>query len=177
MEVYMNTTCLPEERAQDLVSKMSLDEKMAQIAGMITGPVLTEEAAEKFRINCPHGIGQISGLTMGQFRDVKDARKMLRILQKVVMEQSEHHIPAIFHMEGLCGPMLVGATSFPSGIGRGASFDPELEELIGEIKKSSVDWTSRKPGKSLFWRLQYDGRCGDGDCGSEQSGRTCLREK
>ena len=49
------------------------------------------------------------------------------------MENSEHHIPAIFHMEGLCGPFIQDSTSFPAGIGRGAGFDPEVEEKIAEI--------------------------------------------
>ena len=54
-------------------------------------------------------------------------------VQEIVMENSEHHIPAIFHMEGLCGPFIQDSTSFPAGIGRGAGFDPELEEKIAEI--------------------------------------------
>ena len=49
------------------------------------------------------------------------------------MRQSPHHIPAAFHMEGLCGAYLQGAASFPAGIGRGSSFDPELEEEIARI--------------------------------------------
>ena len=51
----------------------------------------------------------------------------------MIMENSEHHIPAIFHMEGLCGAFIQGAVSFPSGIGRASSWDPELEEKVGEI--------------------------------------------
>lgn len=58
---------------------------------------------------------------------------MQRKVQQIVMENSEHHIPAIFHMEGLCGPFIQDSTSFPSGIGRGSSFDPKLEEQIAEI--------------------------------------------
>ena len=70
---------------------------------------------------------------MGGLHAVKDARKMQRILQTMVMEQSEHHIPAVFHLEGLSGAWVAGGMSFPSGIGRGASFDPELEEKVGAI--------------------------------------------
>lgn len=36
-------------------------------------------------------------------------------------------------MEGLCGPFIQDSTSFPAGIGRGAGFDPEVEEKIAEI--------------------------------------------
>lgn len=133
MEVYENYLYSAEERAEDLLGKLSLDEKMAQIVGIICMPIKEEKDAEFLKKMCPNGVGQVSGLVMGRFHDVKAASKMQRIMQKKIMEQSEHHIPAIFHMEGLCGAMLQGGMSFPSGIGRGASFDPKLEEEIGAI--------------------------------------------
>ncbi|RHP34337.1 glycoside hydrolase family 3 N-terminal domain-containing protein [Lachnotalea sp. AF33-28] len=133
MELYKDCSYSPEERADDLLNRLSLDEKMAQIAGLICRPVLTKEEAEPLRRMFPHGAGQVSALVMGGLHAVKDARKMQRILQTMVMEQSEHHIPAVFHLEGLSGAWVAGGMSFPSGIGRGASFDPELEEKVGAI--------------------------------------------
>ena len=56
-----------------------------------------------------------------------------RKVQRIVMENSPHRIPAIFHMEGLCGAFIQDSTSFPSGIGRGAGWNPKLEEKIAEI--------------------------------------------
>ncbi len=49
------------------------------------------------------------------------------------MENSPHHVPAVFHMEGLCGPFIQNSVSLPSGIARGSSWDPELEESLGKI--------------------------------------------
>ena len=49
------------------------------------------------------------------------------------MDNSPHRIPAIFHMEGICGPFIQEAVSLPSGMARGAGFHPELEEEIGGI--------------------------------------------
>ena len=49
------------------------------------------------------------------------------------MAASPHHIPAVFHMEGLCGAFIQDTTPFPSGVNRGASFDPDLEQQLGEI--------------------------------------------
>lgn len=50
------------------------------------------------------------------------------------MRDSPHHIPAIFHMEGLCGAFIQDSTSFPAGIARGAGWDQELEEQIAEAE-------------------------------------------
>jgi beta-glucosidase len=54
-------------------------------------------------------------------------------VQKLVMENSPHHIPVTFHIEALCGTTIQEGVSFPSNMGRGATFDPELEEKIARI--------------------------------------------
>ncbi len=133
MEKYQDCSLTPKERARDLLGKMSLEEKMAQVTGLICQPVFTKEETEKFRAMFPYGVGHISALVMAGIRDRKDARRMQRLLQTMAMELSPHGIPAAFHNEGLSGAIFSGAVSFPYGIGRGASFDPKLEEQIGGI--------------------------------------------
>lgn len=127
MEKYLNTELQPKERALDLLSKMSLDEKMAQVNCLFPH----EESWEDLELKLDHGIGQVSTLKVREIESLEEAAGWQRRIQKMVMDSSEHHIPAIFHMEGLCGAFIQESTSFPSGIGRGASWDPELEELVG----------------------------------------------
>ena len=45
----------------------------------------------------------------------------------------EPGIPPMVHTEALTGVSGAGATVFPSAIGLGATFDPELAEEIGEV--------------------------------------------
>ena len=78
-------------------------------------------------------MGEVSTLEMRRMETLDEVAAWQRKVQKIVMENSAHRIPAIFHMEGLCGAFIQDSTSFPSGIGRGASFDPKLEEQIAEI--------------------------------------------
>lgn len=126
MEKYLDITLSPEERAKDLLSKLSLEEKMAQINCFFGehGDIEKEAA---------YGIGQVSTLEMRQITSLEDAAEWQRKIQKKIMEQSPHHIPATFHMEGLCGAFIQDAASLPSGIGRASSFDPQLEEKLGDI--------------------------------------------
>jgi len=42
-------------------------------------------------------------------------------------------IPGVRFADGPRGVMLAGATTFPVSMGRGATFDPELEERIGDV--------------------------------------------
>ncbi len=81
----------------------------------------------------PYGIGQVSTLEMRRIGTLEEAAGWQRKMQETVMRQSPHHIPAIFHMEGLCGAFIQEGTSFPSGIARGSGWDPELEEKIAKV--------------------------------------------
>ena len=128
MERYLDMDLSPKERAEDLLGKMSLEEKMGQVNCLFpygdNWEVIEKEAE--------HGIGEVSTLEVREIDSLEKAAAWQRRIQKMVMEKSEHHIPAIFHMEGLCGPFIQDSTSYPSGIARGASWDPELEEEIAE---------------------------------------------
>lgn len=129
MEKYLDKNLSPKERAKDLLGKMSLEEKMAQVTGVLAVPGRDEEMKKFLR----HGIGQISTLEFRMCESMEEAAQWQRTLQEIVMENSEHHIPAVFHMEGLCGAFIQDMTAFPSGVNRGSTFDTELEQKIGEI--------------------------------------------
>ncbi len=129
MEKYLNPSLSAAERAEDLLGKMGLEEKMAQINCVLVSVGKEEQAAER----CKYGIGEISTLEVRMLKTAEEAAEFQRKIQKMVMENSPHHIPAIFHMEGLCGAFIQDAVSFPSGIGRASSWDTELEQKIGQI--------------------------------------------
>ncbi len=126
MERYMDSKLPAEDRAKDLLSRMSLEEKMGQIRCYLGGRGNVEEEAA-------YGIGQVSTLEMRSIPTLEEAAKWQRDLQERIMKLSPHYIPATFHMEGLCGPFLQDSVSLPSGIGRASSFDPKLEEKLAGI--------------------------------------------
>ncbi len=127
MDRYLNRELSPKERAADLLSKLDLEEKMAQVVCVFAEPADTLEDA------VTNGMGQVSTLGFTKCKSMEEAALWQRQLQTMIMENSRHHIPAIFHMEGICGAYVQGSTAFPSGINRGATFDPELEERIGSV--------------------------------------------
>lgn len=132
MERYMDVNLSPQERAKDLLARLSLDEKMAQLNGVFPFGEHYKDM-EYISQRTPHGIGQVSTLEVRRMETLDEAASWQRTVQNVVMKNSPHHIPAVFHMEGLCGAFIQESTSFPSGIGRGAGFNPELEEKIAEV--------------------------------------------
>ncbi|GFI17560.1 beta-glucosidase BoGH3B [Lachnospiraceae bacterium] len=129
---YLDCNQTPQKRAAALLAELSLDEKMAQVNCIFPFGENFEDM-EKIAEGTPFGIGEVSTLEMRRIETLEEAAQWQRSVQKIVMDNSPHHIPAIFHMEGLCGAFIQDATSFPAGIGRGSGFDPELEEKIAEI--------------------------------------------
>lgn len=129
MEQYMDAALSPRQRAELLLAEMSLEEKMAQTVGVFIGTKMSNDVKRA----CRCGMGAVSTLDVRIMTSRKQIAAVQREYQTYIMEHSPHHIPAMFHMEGLCGAFIQDAVSFPAGIGRGASFDPELEEKIGGI--------------------------------------------
>lgn len=112
---YLNASLAPEKRAKALLEEMSLEEKAAQLTGVFP---FDEEYKDFDGISkrVPHGIGEVSTLEMRRMETLEEVAAWQKKVQEIVMENSEHHIPAIFHMEGLCGPFIQDSTSFPAGI-------------------------------------------------------------
>lgn len=132
MERYMDTSLSPKERAEVLLSVMSLEEKMGQVRCLF--PYGEGEHVEKMvEHGMRYGIGQVSTLDVRRITSPGEAAAWQRDLQERIMAHSEHHIPAIFHMEGLCGAFIQDATSLPSGISRASGWNPVLEEKLAGI--------------------------------------------
>ena len=125
----MNPLEAAKKRAAKLLKELSLEEKMGQLTGYYPKDWSPEEMEREY----PHGVGQIACFGMRSLDTPQKIAAWQREIQKKAMELSEHHIPAIFHVEGLCGTLVWPADSFPSGIGRGATWDPALEKMIGDI--------------------------------------------
>lgn len=126
---YRNPCLSPRRRAELLLAQMSLEEKMGQVVGFNPMHWDQDDFAKKY----PHGCGQIAFLPCTSKRTVMETARFQREVQTKVMSLSEHHIPALFHIEALCGLMLQDAAGFPTGIGQGATWDVDNQNEIGKI--------------------------------------------
>ena len=127
MEKYLDKTLSAKERTLDLVDKMSLDEKMAQIIGFNPAKWGMESFDEY-----PFGVGQIGFFVALEKNNILEAVSFLNDLQKKNMKKSKHGIPAFIHVETLCGAMIPEATSFPIGISQASTFNTKLQEELAE---------------------------------------------
>lgn len=124
-EKYLDPTLSAEERADDLLAKMSLDEKFAQTQCGFAERLLENGAY-------PYGMGQVSCLFASMLKTLDEGETVIGELQKRIMEASPHHIPAIFHVETATGSLLPEATNFPIELAQASTWDPELEKRMGK---------------------------------------------
>ena len=148
---YKNPQLSPEQRAADLVNRMTIEEKVAQMLcvwGQKKMLMFDEDgklSLEKWRANFKNGVGQIGRLsdtggspsTGGALNPVEMAT-LANKLQKFFIEETRLGIPVIFHEECLHGLAAKDATSYPQPIGLAATFDPELiENIYGSIAEDA----------------------------------------
>jgi beta-glucosidase len=124
-------------RVSDLLKRMSLEEKVAQMLCIWEqkNTVLVDAQGnldfELIEQNLNNGIGQIGRISdTGGGKSPLEMAKITNSLQKYFVEQTRLGIPVIFHEECLHGLAAKEATSYPQPIGLAATFNPKLIEKI-----------------------------------------------
>ena len=136
-----------DARVEDLLSRMTLDEKVAQLESVWEhkDKVQTPDgtfSAEKAAQNFPSGIGQIArpsdrrGVTVtsgaagaaagSHGRDARETADYINAAQHWAVERTRLGIPLLMHEESLHGYVARGATSFPQAIGLASTWDAAL---------------------------------------------------
>ena len=132
------------ERVSDLLGRMTLPEKIAQMYSywLILSPdgnhrvrtdafaqsATTDDLKEKLKV----GVGQITRPLGTHPVSPKEGVRALNVLQKFLVNETRLGIPAISHEECLVGLMVKGATLFPSALNYGSTWNPELIEAVGQ---------------------------------------------
>lgn len=124
---YQNPKLAIENRVQDLLSRMSLEEKVRQMDMYRGGDFKKEENFSKKKAEV-----FVNKLGIGAIHDIyPESAKMINDLQKFVIDNNQWGIPALIMCEMLHGYTGEGGTAFPMSIGLGATWDTELMEKIG----------------------------------------------
>ena len=130
------------KRVRDLLSRMTLEEKAAQMmcvwqekaAKLVDADGNFDFAKARKAFRHGRGIGQVGRPSdAGGGKDARGMAELTNAIQKFFVENSRLGIPVIFHEECLHGHAAIGGTSFPQPIALGASFDPELVESLFTI--------------------------------------------
>jgi beta-glucosidase len=136
---YKNARLPVERRVADLLGRMTLEEKVAQLVCLwAERPQIRPQAdfstdrgdfsPEKAGVGMKNGIGQIA--RQRERKEPREAALFANAVQKWLIENTRLGIPAIFHDEILHGLMAPKGTSFPTPIALASSWDTELVSRI-----------------------------------------------
>ena len=153
--LYKDPAQSVEARVEDLLKRMTLGEKAAQLMTLWeqkakvqtdAGVFSPEEASQNF----PNGIGQFArpsdkrgvtqtnagaaGASAGSVnRDARDTAEYVNAAQRWAVERTRLGIPILMHEEALHGYVARGATSFPQSIALASTWDPALLERVFSV--------------------------------------------
>ncbi|HET9445148.1 MAG TPA: glycoside hydrolase family 3 N-terminal domain-containing protein, partial [Steroidobacteraceae bacterium] len=140
---YRDPAVPMEQRLEDLLARMTQEEKIAQLTSIWTQKNQLFDRNGQFdpaaaRRLYPHGIGQFARPADLQgpgnpfktpYRDVRQTIELVNAIQRFA-RGTRLGIPVLFHEEGLHGYAARGATHFPQAIALASSWDPALLERV-----------------------------------------------
>ncbi|MGH9606621.1 MAG: glycoside hydrolase family 3 N-terminal domain-containing protein [Terracidiphilus sp.] len=136
---YKSASLPSAKRVKDLLSRMTLEEKAAQMMciwqkkpeTLVDAEGNFDEAKAKAAFRARRGLGQVGRPSdAGKGKNAREMAVLTNAIQKFFLEHSRLGIPVMFHEECLHGHAAVDGTSFPQPIALGATFNPALVESL-----------------------------------------------
>jgi beta-glucosidase len=138
---YRDARAPIEARVADLLGRMTLEEKIAQlwIAREDAAGLTPEVLARRY----PHGLAALG--RVGLKRSPRETAVLTNAVQKGLVTGTRLGIPAFFVDEALHGLMNQGSTSFPQAIALASTWDPALAEqafgvAAAEMRARGSNW-------------------------------------
>ena len=139
MPAYKDAGLASARRVRDLLSRMTLEEKAAQMVciwqkkseTLVDAEGNFDEKKAKAAFRSGRGLGQVGRPSdAGKGKNAREMAVLTNAIQKFFLEKSRLGIPVIFHEECLHGHAAVDGTSFPQPIALGSTFNPQLVERL-----------------------------------------------
>jgi beta-glucosidase len=127
---YRNPQLSIEQRVSDLLSRMTLEEKIAQMSvlGRVDEAVFGEYDLDQLKEAFRHGVGAVSRL--GLRRTPRATALFYNRIQQFLIEHTRLGIPAFAIDEVLHGLMAQGSTTFPQAIALASTWNPALVRQV-----------------------------------------------
>jgi beta-glucosidase len=151
-----------KKRVKALLSKMTLEEKVAQLGSVFAGPLIEKGkfAPSKAAAALKNGIGHISAPAMSANLPPREVAILINDIQKYLLEKTRLGIPAIIHEECLNGFRAKGATIFPQNIGLASTWQPDLINRITKVIRKQMRATGIHQGLAPVLDITHDPRWG-----------------
>ncbi|MDY4551414.1 MAG: glycoside hydrolase family 3 N-terminal domain-containing protein [Parabacteroides sp.] len=159
-DIYEDPAAPLDDRVEDLLQQMTLEEKAGQLLAEFGWPLYTREGDkvsltdEAQKVVVEHGTGTLWGFMRADPWTQKTLKNGLNphyaieasnLLQHYCIEQTRLGIPMFLAEECPHGHMAIGTTAFPTAIGQASTWNPELLQQMGEAQAMEI----RKQGAHI----------------------------
>ena len=160
--LYRDPTAPIHERVADLLGRMTLAEKLAQLGSAWVFQIASHDRLEPERAAplLAHGIGHITRVSGASNLTATQSAALANEIQQYVMEHTRLGIPVVIHEEICAGLMAREATVFPQALGVGATFRPEHNLAIGDAVRLQMRAMGAHCGLSPVLDICRDPRWG-----------------
>jgi beta-glucosidase len=150
------------ERVADLLGRMTLEEKIAQLGSAWVFQLAEGTALD--RDNGPellrHGLGQVTRISGASSLAPPDAAKLANAIQRHLLTETRLGIPAIVHEEICAGLMARDSTIFPQAIGLASTWQPDLAAALADAVRGQMRAMGAHQGLSPVLDICRDPRWG-----------------
>ena len=140
-EPYRDPTAAVEDRVEDLLGRMTIEEKVAQLGGVWITQLVRDDrldpdrTAERLR----HGIGHVTRIGASTGLRPQASARLMNEVQRIAVEETRLGIPVVVHEESTGGFCARDATVFPQAIGLAATWDPALvHDVAGAMRQQML---------------------------------------
>ncbi|MCB9115964.1 MAG: glycoside hydrolase family 3 C-terminal domain-containing protein [Caldilineaceae bacterium] len=137
---YLDARLPIEARVDDLLGRMTLEEKVAQLGSLWIYEIVDEQGLNRAwaQARMGDGLGQVTRLAGGSSLGPVETARLANVIQKYLVEETRLGIPALIHDECCSGFLANGATNFPQIIGIASTWEPELVEAMTRIIRKQM---------------------------------------
>ena len=160
-QIYLDSTAAVEDRVDDLLSRMTLDEKIGQMVQTERGfPEVNSLISDYFLGSILSGGGSVPG-----DNSPADWVSMYNVMQDAALS-TRLKVPIIYGIDAVHGNNnVIGATIFPHNIGMGCTRDSLLvlecaRATAAEVLATGLDWTFSPciaVPRNIRWGRTYEG--------------------
>jgi beta-xylosidase len=138
--MYKDPSAPIEERIADLLGRMTVEEKVAQLCGIMPLGLFGASGLDpdKMKSILGNGMGQISMLAMFGHKSPPEMARASNAIQEFLAKETRLGIPVIVHNEALNGFVAPEAPNFPTAIGLAATWSPELVERMTDLIRQQM---------------------------------------
>lgn len=139
-ERYRDPRLALDERVDDLLDQMTLDEKVAQVGGVWLPTLVSGERLDPEHLASvlSHGVGHVTRIGASTGLRPEASARLMNEIQHIAVDRTRLGIPVIVHEESTAGYCARDATVFPQAIGLAATWDERVVRAVADVIREQL---------------------------------------